>query len=79
MERLLRRACCAGQLQSEARSYLLRHRILNREDVCRPHIEVISPQRNSVAHAQQIDAHAQTVTVALNASVKHRVRLYSLA
>ena len=69
--RLLRRV----ELQPQARSHLVRHRILNREDVGSAHIEVISPQRNSVAHAQKIDAHAQTVTVALDVSVKHRVHV----
>ena len=42
--RLLRRI----ELQPQTRSHLLRHRILNREDVGHTHIEVISPQRCAV-------------------------------
>src|SRR5687767_7672594 len=51
--RLLRRV----ESQLKASSHLLRHPVLNREDVGTAHIKAFSPQRRPVAGAQQTNAH----------------------
>src|SRR5215218_7585757 len=67
------RLLCGIQLQAQPRGYLLRDRVLHRENVSQLEIELIGPKRPAVTYAKKIDHDPQTIVSPLNASFKHRV------